>query len=280
MRHHRTMLCLSLLLCILLLCACGAGDESPALRDAAGARQSEAPVPTDPPPTEAPRPTPAPGETVPTPTEPETPAPETDEGPQTPPEEPLPETELPYTLTLDAAVPLFDGPGYDFCYVRAAGQDGVYTVVEEAWDEEGNLWGRLKSGAGWVDVSAVRAGNGEKALLTAAFADETLLDGTGYTQYIADDSDYMVKLVFRAGETLSKVSFLSMQFGENGYEPAETLYTLDTLSPETPFVAGVVFYGDMTAYGLTFTDASGAVHGYTVAVSGRNGSLILNEFEP
>jgi hypothetical protein len=46
-------------------------------------------------------------------------------------------------------VEIFNGPGYDSVFARSVGQDGVYTIVEEAW-VDGHCWGKLKSGAGWV----------------------------------------------------------------------------------------------------------------------------------
>ena len=34
---------------------------------------------------------------------------------------------------------------------------GTYTIVEEATDEAGKLWGKLKSGVGWICVSDISA---------------------------------------------------------------------------------------------------------------------------
>lgn len=61
--------------------------------------------------------------------------------------------EVPYTIKLDAEEDIYKGYGVDSGYAREVGEDGVYTIVEEAYDDYGNLWGKLKSGAGWVLLS-------------------------------------------------------------------------------------------------------------------------------
>ena len=61
---------------------------------------------------------------------------------------------LPYLQFIQRAdQSIFDGPSYDYALVGTVQQRGTYTIVEETWDYEGNLWGRLKSGAGWVDLT-------------------------------------------------------------------------------------------------------------------------------
>lgn len=47
-----------------------------------------------------------------------------------------------------------------------------------------------------------------------------------------------------------------------------------------PLVAGLEFPGDMTMYGIRFTDEENITYVYNIYISGRNGALILNkEFE-
>ena len=43
-------------------------------------------------------------------------------------------------------------------------------------------------------------------------------------------------------------------------------------------MAGVVFYGDMTTYGISFVDEEGNERYYAVSLSGMNGALVLNEY--
>ena len=53
--------------------------------------------------------------------------------------------------------------------------------------------------------------------------------------------------------------------------------TLPEMTREMPLVAELAFPGDMTTYGIRFTDESGTAHTYTVYISGRNGALMLTE---
>lgn len=64
-----------------------------------------------------------------------------------------PASKVPYTMQFPASYDIFNMPGYHFRYVRDIGLTGVYTIVEEQYDEFGNLWGKLKSGIGWVQLS-------------------------------------------------------------------------------------------------------------------------------
>lgn len=45
-------------------------------------------------------------------------------------------------------------------------------------------------------------------------------------------------------------------------------------------VAAVAFYGDMTTFGISFTDASGVQRHYALYISARNSSLVLEEYVP
>lgn len=205
--------------------------------------------------------------------------------PTQPAEAPSPET-LPaqtqpesYTLQLHAAVPIFSGPTYDAFCERIVGEDGVYTIVEEAEDPEGIRWGRLKSGAGWVDLAAAQV----YTPVTAAFTDDALLQSGAYIQAVTDDSEYAASLTFRAREEVRGVAVTRLEpdmADFDGYEITETLYTIHELLPGMPLVVEVVFYGDMTAYGITFTTPDETIHFYAVTVSGRNGMLVMEEYTP
>lgn len=188
---------------------------------------------------------------------------------------------LPYTLRLHAAVAIYDSPSYDGFCKRIVGKDGVYTIVEEVTDAEGNLWGKLKSGAGWVDLTALESSAG--APVTAAFADDALLRSGNYIPFTAVDSEYTTALAFRAREPLQDVTLTLLEPDMEtfqGYQVSETLFTAPELLPGTPLVAEVVFYGDMTAYGITCTTAGGSTFSYAVTISGRNGALVVEEFTP
>lgn len=185
--------------------------------------------------------------------------------------------EMPDTVTLDASTAIFDAPGYDGCYRRIVGEDGVYTIVETAADDEGNRWGKLKSGAGWVDLTAAEAFFREPPVLTVCYAEEPLLAGAVMEQ-IVDDSAYMERIALRSRQTLADVRLYAVELGEEGLALGEELYALETLPAGTALVLGVTFPGDMSMYAVACRDSAGAEHCYTVSVSGRNGALVLADY--
>lgn len=62
----------------------------------------------------------------------------------------IPMNETPYTTSLSASIAIYSKPDSTSSFVQNVGQDGIYTIVEESYDSTGNLWGKLKSGLGWV----------------------------------------------------------------------------------------------------------------------------------
>ena len=154
-------ICFSLLLC-LALCLTGCGKDAPVtepMNTTSAATDIPTEVSTEAPtemPTEAP--TEAPTET---PTEMPTETSATEE------------SNVPYLLQIPRAdQSIFEGPGYDYVFAGTVRERGTYTIVEEQWDYEGNLWGKLKSGAGWVDVSQIRSEEYANALISANYADD------------------------------------------------------------------------------------------------------------
>lgn len=61
----------------------------------------------------------------------------------------------PYLVYIsDPDYPIYKGPGYEYACVGTVEIAAQYTIVEERYDSWGNLWGRLKSGAGWIALGA------------------------------------------------------------------------------------------------------------------------------
>ena len=190
-------------------------------------------------------------------------------------------TAVPYSLKIPfPGTSIFEGPGYDYSFAGTIDTAGSFLIVQEEADYEGILWGRLESG-GWIDLAAATSPEAHTAPIWVQFADEEALHSGNYQSFIAGASEFMVPLLFTPGEELREVQFSSLGYGDDGgYEVQECLYTLEELTPDKPFAAGVVFYGDMTAYGLSFIDAQGQARHFAVLISGRNGSLLLEEYEP
>ena len=193
-------------------------------------------------------------------------------------EETLPESELPYLENIphaDQAV--LKGPSYDYGMVRTVEKAGIYTIVEEVWDQEGNLWGKLKSGAGWVDLTQIRSEESIQMPMTANYADDRLLDTGNYHYCVADSSEYMVQVAFRAQETLRDVSLFTA-WSDGDLNIGKEIYYISQMTPDKPLVADVAFPGDMSMYGISFVDSDGIYRTYIASVSGRNGMLIFTEF--
>ena len=97
--------------------------------------------------------------------------------------------------------------------------------------------------------------------------------------YLREETEYTQYLLIKPYEALTDVKLCFMNLAEDSLQPGETLYTLDKLDADKPLVLGVVFYGDFTTFGLTFTDGEGIERQYIIYTSGRNGSIVLQEKE-
>ena len=237
----KRLICAVAALC-LLLCACGAPVETTAPAET-----------TLPPVTEPVIETTAPVETAP----PETTAPAARE----------------YTHRIeDPETMIYAGPAFLSGAGAMVEEAGTYTIVEEALERDGNTWGKLKSGAGWICLT-------EPALapIYADYAEESF---NAYHAYWSDETDYITSIGFTPAEKLTNVRFgLLDWFETESWQMAEELYTMDELDPDHAFLAQVVFWGDMTTYGISFTDADGAERHFAVSISGKDGSLICQEYQ-
>ena len=168
---------------------------------------------------------------------------------------------------------LYAAPGFTNEVTALLGEAGAYTIVEEATDADGNVWGRLKSGKGWVCLTSPAL-----APIHADYAEE---DFTAYHAYWCDETDYITAIGFTPAEKLTNVKFgLLDWFETESWQMSEVLYTMDELDPDRAFLAQVVFWGDMTTYGISFTDADGQARHYAVSISGKDGSLVCTEYQP
>jgi len=181
---------------------------------------------------------------------------------------------LSYTVTItDPETEIYAGPAARYGCVALVEEYGTYTIVEEAVDADGNLWGRLKSGAGWVCLN--------DPMLAPIYADYAPEDFNAYHAYWNDGADYITSIGFTPAGTLKDVRFGILDWFETeSWQMSQVLYTIDEIDPEHPFLAQVVFWGDMTTYGISFEDAAGEARHYAVSISGKDGSLLCTEYIP
>ena len=110
--------------------------------------------------------------------------------------------------------------------------------------------------------------------MTAEFAEtDTAVDHF----FIAEDSEYISYILFTAQDKVTDVRVYAMEFAEDGFVPADELYGAEEMKKGENLLGGVVFWGDMTTYGMSFTDRSGAVRTYEMTISGKDGSLLFTE---
>lgn len=217
--------------------------------------------------------------TVPATTVPETTIPETTAD-TTPVTQPSLGT-VPYLFTVEqAGYPIYDGPGYDCKLVSAVDLPGVYTIVEEAWDDDGELWGRLKSGVGWINLTD--NGNAETLVscVLADYASEYMLSHASYLEFTASEAEYAVAVAFRAEGTVTDFNLLSVSLDDSGYTTGGSVYTLDALTQDQPLVAWLDFPGDMSAWAISYVDSTGAKQYRLITMSLKDGSLEVNNFYP
>lgn len=174
---------------------------------------------------------------------------------------------------------IYTGPGYDYSDTGTLLEKGTCTITDVETDREGISWGLLASGSGWIDLKKAETEAPHIPITMELDCDGKLM-GREYHEHIVTDSEYTQRLLFRAHETLSDVRFTMMDITADGIISGDPLYTLDTLSEEKPLVIGVVFFGDLTTFGLSFTDVSGTEHYYMLYTSGRNGSVVMQAYTP
>lgn len=205
------------------------------------------------------------------------PAPEPVTEPDMPTQPNAPVDDDSYTVTLGAFTKIFGGPSYDHTYVDIVGETGVYTIVYEVTDAEGNLWGELKSGIGWIDLSALKQ---PQMLVSAGLVRDSVLEAD-YDIYLSEDPQFAEVIYFQANEDINVVEILSLAPGEDGYTDIQTLAdSIPVMKAGEILQLSVMFAGDMTTYGLRVLDEDGEVRYFSVSISGRNGELIFEEYMP
>ena len=71
----------------------------------------------------------------------------------TPPAETKPVSTVPYKVRITATdLRIRKGPGTNTAIVQNSINPGVYTIVSEATGQGATIWGKLKSGIGWVSL--------------------------------------------------------------------------------------------------------------------------------
>ena len=183
-----------------------------------------------------------------------------------------PSVDTSYTIKIaNPETYIYEHPGFRYNCTDLVGEAGIYTIVEEATDWDGNLWGKLKSGIGWVCLT--------EPAIVPVYADYAPEHFVYADSWHCGETDYVTDIGIIPMEHIRNVEFVLLNVIEN-YKADEILYTTDELNAEDALLLSVVYWGDMTTYGLNFTDMHGNTRYFALSISGKDGSLICSEYTP
>ena len=185
---------------------------------------------------------------------------------------------VPYLIKITRAdLPHFRGAGYETGFTEYLRTPGTYTVLEEARDSFGNLWGRMKSGAGWLDLTRLEK---EEAAAPLISITQELPTGSYHNCTISSDT-YAAQITLLTKETVTNVEVFFLDCTD-GYRETAVQYHLDTWTPDTPLLVTAAYYGDMSVYAVRVTDSDGFIHRYAIweNLSGEGAPFTLTTYYP
>ena len=162
----------------------------------------------------------------------------------------IPTRELPYRTEIPAEACIYSAPNPDAAYVQTIGEDGTFTIVEEALYGNDQVWGRLKSGLGWVNLTDPMFSGTQVPAVTASCTSKIVLNSKHIRAGEAN-GEYVVLLTFRPHENVYNVTLR-----EDHPAWSNTLFTTGSLHPNQPLVVGVRLV-DFNTFTLTYTDSQG-----------------------
>lgn len=210
--------------------------------------------------------------------------PSTPTGLQTKPTDPQttePTQPLPYLVTVSRAdFPIYQGPGYHHPQAGYVAAAGVYTIVEETYDG-GSLWGKLKSGAGWVDLTRLETEESRGPVISLSSMAELLASGDDYIYCPIASDQYAQKIFLQATAPLTDVEIFPLLFVET-LEEQPPVYTVNQWQAGGYLLLEASFPGDFSAYGIRVTDSDGVIYRYSIweNLSGEGAPFSLNTYAP
>ena len=122
------------------------------------------------------------------------------------------EKEIPYLFQItDPDYPVYEEADYESDLAGSIQTAGVFTIIEETEDDEGDLWGRLKSGMGWVNLTDTKAV--ENQLIKGTFITETELDDLReYHRFAAEESEYISWILFESENVLTDITIELLEY--------------------------------------------------------------------
>ena len=206
--------------------------------------------------TEQPAATTAPTEA---PTQATLPPTEPTEAPTEAPTEPFSE-KLPYLKEVPAEACIFKGASLDAAFNRTMGSDGTFTIVEEVRDANGQIWGRLKSGAGWVNVTDPFCHGTKAPAVTVSYTGKIMKKS--YTYRAGEESgEYVTLLTFMPHQKVYNVKVMQTH---PALDSNKTIIQMAELAPGEAVVVGVMLM-DFNEFYISYQDDQGKTgHAYVV----------------
>ncbi len=136
-------------------------------------------------------------------------------------------------------------------------------------DDSDSEAARMKVHADWT----------EEALSDLCDYDEFTMD----TGEPSDTAPELSSVVIFTEETISDLKILALTFedvtedGQICFQ-TEELYTQGILRPEHPLVVNAPFYGSIPNIGASYTDENGTTRYFSIGISGKDGSIVQEEF--
>ena len=177
--------------------------------------------------------------------------------------------EYPYLEEIPAEACVFAGADSTSAFVQTIGADGTFTITEEVRDVNGDLWGRLKSGVGWVNLSDPYCHGTQLPPVTISRAGRIVLNSDHHSAEV--HTEYQRKISFVAHETVTDLRIVFVNAGEMG----GIVYTMERLEPGKPLVAHLSYAGDFYGYYFCYKDVNGIEHSNYIGESLRDGSLYV-----
>ncbi len=180
-------------------------------------------------------------------------------------------------------LPIYTGPGYGYDMKHAMGTAGTYTIVAEAQDSYGTIWGLLKSGSGWIDLTGIDRQElpqndpaPEGALLTVDPVPDSMVNAGYEVLYCEELSEYGRYLLIFPEVELKSILIVREDAYTGGDGPIKGQKL--NIRAKSPFLIYVEF-PDVCGYWLYVTDTEGVMHRYYLQESGEDGSILLREFD-
>ena len=189
---------------------------------------------------------------------------------------------VPYLVKIERFdFPIYEAAGYGNRIASYLGDSGTFTIVEEVTDAEGNLWGKLKSGAGWVDLTLLEKDNARGPLLEIVPPADMQANIKEDHLCILSDDDFTRQIILKANATLTDVQIFPLVLEEKLTEQ-EPAYTLPLWNAGAYMRIDAAFPGDMSTYGIRVTDEDGVVYRYNIweNLSGEGPDFTLSTYAP